>query len=244
MDMYDVFNNSSDLAEYAANKAVEILNNAIKIKGWAIWVISGGSAPMLAYKYLVYNHKNSLDWSRVYIILGDERCDNDYEQYSNWFAIDKLFLSKMSFDYKKLLKPGFDEDNIAAAIEYSKKITTLFSQLKSNEIDLLWLGLGEDGHTLSLFPGFKEIENMNELVIPVFNSPKAPANRISLGLKCLENVNNTYILAPGVSKQNIIPKIVDSSTSNNLPILKVISYLKVHGSKTNLMLDKESAELI
>jgi len=112
----------------------------------------------------------------------------------------------------------------------------MFSNL-GPEVDLLWLGMGEDGHTLSLFPGHQEINNQSRYVLPVNNAPKPPLERITLGLKALSEVKHCQVLASGSLKKDAYLKV--QQKDSNLPMAQVNNYLLKHGCKVQWLVDKE-----
>ena len=79
------------VAKAAAQNAVEILSLAITQHGRATWVLAGGSSPILAYKEIIKNYSDALDWSKVVLIIGDERFVPLSHKDSNWGAIIRIF---------------------------------------------------------------------------------------------------------------------------------------------------------
>ena len=190
-----------DVAQAAAENAVEILQLAIEAKGSASWVLAGGTSPMLAYKKLVKDFSDALDWSKVTVLIGDERMVPLDHKDSNFGSIMAVFEKSAELSKVKRIVPLTTINTLAAADDYAAKIAAEAFE----EFDLVWLGVGEDGHTLSLFPnnvGFTQL--MDRWVIPVYDSPKPPSERISLSLTALEYVDELVIFAVGASKQNAL----------------------------------------
>jgi len=190
-----------DVAQAAAENAVEILQLAIEAKGSASWVLAGGTSPMLAYKKLVKDFSDALDWSKVTVLIGDERMVPLDHKDSNFGSIMAVFEKSAELSKVKRIVPLTTINTLAAADDYAAKIAAE----EFEEFDLVWLGVGEDGHTLSLFPnnvGFTQLTD--RWVIPVYDSPKPPSERISLSLTALEYVDELVIFAVGASKQNAL----------------------------------------
>jgi 6-phosphogluconolactonase len=107
-------------------------------------------------------------------------------------------------------------------------------------IDVLWLGIGEDGHTLSLFPGHPELHETDALAVAVRNAPKLPKERISMALPALKKVKNCIIFATGKGKADAMKQI--SANNKNLPIVKVIETIENSGGEVLLLVDNSAAE--
>jgi 6-phosphogluconolactonase len=107
------------------------------------------------------------------------------------------------------------------------------------KLDLVWLGMGEDGHTLSLFPGQEFLDESSELVLPIHNSPKPPPDRISLSLKALKNVTQCFILAQGAGKAEVVARALKQDLS--LPIARAIKTIESGGGKVNWIIDKAAS---
>ncbi len=197
------------VAEEAARYTVELLSVAIKQKGGAVWVLAGGSTPNLAYSVLTDRYLESLDWSKVTFIIGDERIGPLDGPDNNWQLIEELFLQHIP--EATFLRPKSDLPADAAADSYEESIGAIPA------FDVTWLGMGPDGHTLSLFPGHPDFHPSEpRLVVPIHNSPKPPADRISLTLHALTASKNTVIIATGESKRTALTAAFEPE--NQLPI--------------------------
>lgn len=189
------------LASAAADHAVTHLKRTIADHGSATWVLAGGSTPMLAYQYIAQQHLDSLDWSKVTLFIGDERSGPLDGPDNNWHAIDQVLLRHIPQTLQH--RPATDQPIDRASDQYNLQLTT-FIQQSNTLLDLVWLGMGPDGHTLSLFPGHDTALAATDLVIPVYDSPKPPAARISMTLAALEHASTTVILAAGSDKADAL----------------------------------------
>lgn len=187
------YRSANDVARVAVNDAMTTLAQAISHYGHATWVLAGGTTPALAYQIIVDEYLPALDWSRVTFLLGDERISAPDSPSNNWNAIDTLVLQHMpgaSFIRPRSIGPAEQ-----AAKEYQEHITEV------KRFDLTWLGMGEDGHTLSLFPGHLDFDPADtRLVVPIHHSPKPPTDRISFTLHALGRSQHTVVLATGAGK--------------------------------------------
>lgn len=212
-----VFPGTRELAEAAVIKSIEILRSSIEAHDVAVWVLAGGSTPLLAYRLIAEGYLDALDWSRVTILLGDERIGPLDSPDNNWHAIEQALLHHIP--QATLIRPQTSVDAEQAATDY-EKLLQILPQVRPGipRFDLVWLGVGEDGHTLSLFPEHSSLEPTSQLVITVHNSPKPPANRISLTLNALSGAEHTLILTSGTSKAAILKRALDPSSP--LPITR------------------------
>lgn len=219
------------VAKAAAENAVEILAAAIESNGRAVWVMAGGSSPILAYKEIVKHFATELDWSKVTVIIGDERFVGLDDKDSNWGAIMKLFDANPAFAGMERIEPTPLESVELTARAYEAKIQSLGLE----RFDLVWLGVGEDGHTLSLFPGNAGFTEPTERwVIPVYDSPKPPSERISLSLKSLEYVSELVIFATGAGKRDVLRT---ARLKGGLPISVAAEHAEMHGAEVRWLYD-------
>lgn len=203
------YESAAAVAEEVARRTIADLHTAITDHGQAIWVLAGGSTPMMAYQIIADGYRNHLDWSLVTIALGDERIGPLDGPDNNWQGIETILLQHIP--EATFLRPISDHSAEEAAADYEQHIQAL------PRFDVVWLGMGEDGHTLSLFPDRADsLPDDTPLVVPVHHSPKPPADRISLTLYALEKAKHTYILATGEGKRQAF--ITALEPHSHLPI--------------------------
>lgn len=228
------------VAEMAATKTVNFLQQTIESNGEAIWVLAGGSSPMLAYQLIAAKYSQSIDWTKVKLVLGDERCVPTDHNDSNWFQINKVFISKLPFQPSNIFRPPAELGPHEGAKQYQLTIENL--QHTEDEIpifDLVWLGIGEDGHTLSLFPGHSNLEIKDKLVIPVYDSPKPPPERISFTLRALGSTKHCMIMVCGSAKSHVVHQI--RSGNAKLPIMRAGAEIEAGGGTVEWIIDQAAA---
>jgi len=228
------YDTTDDVAKAAAENAVEILNLAISERGSATWVLAGGSSPLAAYKELIASFSDVVDWSKVTVLMGDERYVPLDEPDSNCGTIIALFDADPAFDTMHRLGPTILESVERTAEAYDAKIAAL----EIERFDLVWLGVGEDGHTLSLFPdnpGF--MQPSTRWVIPIHNSPKPPAQRISFSLKALEHIAELVIFATGASKHDALRK---ARLQGGVPVAVAAQVAEENGAEVRWLYDAEA----
>ena len=210
------FTTQDDAAQFVTEQSVQILREAITKYGHATWVLAGGSTPNIAYQYIAANYMDSIDWEKVAFIIGDERIGPLDDANNNWSNIEQIFLRFIT--NARFLRPKSYLTAEEAAVDYTQQLITLPKNHNDTpRFDLTWLGMGEDGHTLSLFPNHSDFNPEDTaLVSPVHNSPKPPSDRISLTLYALQGSTKTFIIATGNAKQS--SAIEAQKESSSLPI--------------------------
>lgn len=231
---------SQELSTIAADLVVKGLREAIKSHGSATWVIAGGTAPMGAYRIIAANSVNALDWSKVQIVTGDERCVPFDSPDNNWTQAENALLKYLPLA-NQIGRPITGQ---LSAEEVSEQYETALRKLPENSqgiprLDQVWLGVGEDGHTLSLFPSHPSLASTDRLVIPVHNSPKPPPDRISLTLRALRGTVQCLILAVGAGKVSAVQQALAGDTS--LPIALAVREIESAGGKVTWLLDRAAA---
>lgn len=234
MNDVQVFDDSTRLAEMVAKQTCDALKDAIREYGSAVWVIAGGSTPLAAYKVVAEQYTDALGWSLVTMIMGDERIGPSDGPDNNWHQIDRIL---GSLPAKKII-PNSNQSAEDAASEYESQITKLpHSEKGVPRLDVVWLGMGADGHTLSLFPSHSSILPNAKLVIPVHDSPKPPADRISLTLRAMQGSVTAMIMATGADKKPAIKQALDGG---HTPIALVANIVKTHRGKVSWFVDKDA----
>ena len=225
------YDTADAVAKAAAENAVELLNEAILARGQAYWVLAGGSSPMAAYKTLVAQYGAEVDWSKVTVIMGDERYVSFDSKDSNWGAIMALFDASPELSQVKRVSPDIFETVEATATAYDAALRTL----NVDSFDLVWIGVGEDGHTLSLFPNNAGFTNeTGRWVIPVFDAPKPPSQRISLSLRFFEHVDELVIFATGAAKKD---SLRTARLKGGLPVSTVAEVTEGSGGEVRWLYD-------
>ncbi len=182
-----------DTASQVADEVlVQILNSAEKAiaeRGSFKLVLAGGSTPEKIYQQLV---TAKTDWSKWMIYYGDERCLPADDKDRNSIMAANALLSKVAIPAANIFTMPTELGAVEAAVKYREAITDV------DQFDLVLLGMGEDGHTASLFPG--HVNASEETVHEVYNSPKPPSDRISLSAKTLANTRQCFFIVTGTSK--------------------------------------------
>lgn len=187
---WEVLANAEDVAAEAARRILGVAQQAIATHHRFKLVLAGGRTPQHAYRSL---RKASADWSRWAIYFGDERCLPRAHPERNATMAHQAWLDHVPIADSNIHPIPAELGADAGARAYTSVIE---SQLP---FDMVLLGLGEDGHTASLFPGANYPEH--ELVHAVHQAPKPPPERISLSAACLSETRALLVLVTGETKR-------------------------------------------
>lgn len=230
-----VFGDVNLLAKAAARQTVEILKAAVEEYDNAVWVLAGGSTPLPAYEIIAKDYIDALDWTKVTTIIGDERVGPLDGPDNNWHAANQIIGNLPTIK----LRPLSDQTAENAASNYAMQLASL-PKLENGlpRLDLVWLGIGTDGHTLSIFPGHASLQPSSDLVIPVHDSPKPPADRISLSLRALQGAAHVMFLATGADKKEAI---ITAQANGHSPAGLAATIVETHDGSVHWLIDAEAA---
>lgn len=185
--------NADQVAEAVCQRILDAADSAIKQRGRFKLVLAGGSTPEKVYRLLT---KLQADWKNWFIYYGDERCLPVNDKDRNSLMAEQVFLNKVAIPSAQIFTMPAESGPEAGAEQYHQIVADALP------FDMVLLGMGEDGHTASLFPG--HIHNVNELTHAVFNSPKPPPERVTISAKALSNTAELIFLITGSNKQDAV----------------------------------------
>ena len=202
-----------DFYKSAAEFIFDSAEKAIRKNGVFSIALSGGTTPLGVYKLLaellVNRHKML---NAIHIFWGDERCVPYDDERSNYKSAYDNFLSKINIPEENIHKIPFITDPAKAAIEYEKDLKRFFKTNENSfpEFDLILLGMGPDGHTASLFPKSKALNEKEKWVIDTEIPEMSPrVKRITLTLPVINNARSVLFLISGEEKKKIVDEIIE-----------------------------------
>ena len=199
------FENKKNLESSLLLKISTCISDAIKKYGDARFLLSGGSTPMNLYSLL---SEETVEWEKVKIGLVDERFVPKENLFNNETQI-KNNLLKNSAKFATIFGMVYNYENEMLNLKMvNQQYKTFFER-----IDFTILGMGEDGHTASLFPGDKESEElMNTSNIGIFStkSPSFPYNRITCSKELIANSNYIALFINGETKFNVLKNSIET----------------------------------
>ncbi|MCA1804387.1 MAG: 6-phosphogluconolactonase [Xanthomonadaceae bacterium] len=198
------------LARRLADHLIAHARQCIAARGAAHLVLAGGATPRHFYRELAQPaRREQLDWSRVHIYFGDERCVPPDHPDSNYHMARTALLEQVPIPEAQIHPmPARMETVRGDAAAYARELVRHAPAGRGDlpRFDLVLLGLGEDGHTASLFPGTC-ILNERERAVAAVYVPRLKSWRISLTYPALRQARALWILASGAGKADILGRI-------------------------------------
>lgn len=200
-EQYD--DNATALIEAVLRRAAE--DSPIRV------VLAGGSTPRPIYQKLAAS--DSIDWEHVQVFFGDERAVRPDDEASNYRMARESLLDAVDIPDENVYRMRGDIDPAEAACEYEQALQRVFDLdgLDPPRFDLILLGMGADGHTVSLFPGTRALEETERLVVanPV---PKMETVRITLTYPVLNAAHQILFLVTGEDKAEAIQQVMHADS--------------------------------
>jgi 6-phosphogluconolactonase len=213
-------------AQAAAEFVLEVGEEAVRTNGRFLIALSGGTTPETLYRALTSPaFADRFDWSRTTFFFSDERCVPPDDPRSNYALAKKILFAPLNIMPSQVYRmAGESSDPRAAAFEYEQqlRLATKTSSSAQPSLDLILLGIGEDGHTASLFPGASILRD-RQRVIAATQSPKDPPNRLTMTLAAINRASVILFLVAGVDKAGVVRAILDPRTEaeRQLPAARV-----------------------
>lgn len=203
MHEWSVFSTMQEAAAAAAEFIAAHILESLAQRDICHVILSGGSTPPPCLTLLT---QKAIPWEQVHWYPGDERCFPRGHAERNDVMLEKFLWSKIN--HANIHRIPTELGAEAAADAYRDEVHSI------NIFDIAFLGLGEDGHTASLFPGNAALQDTRSIV-PVYDSPKPPSERVSFSLNTLKKSRHRLILAGGAGKAEVVQRI---RQGENLPV--------------------------
>jgi 6-phosphogluconolactonase len=235
-----VFHDPETLSRAAAEFFVSLSKKTIALQGRFIVALSGGSTPRRLYALLgSLPFCENVDWNQVHLFWVDERCVPADHQESNFKHAVDAFIAKAAIPAANIHRIRGEEGPDQAAQKYEQDIRSFFGPTALPVFDLIILGVGEDGHTASLFPGTAALREKTRLAAPVYLDPQK-LSRVTLTLLALNHAIQVLFLASGRTKSEVVHEIVENENRKQYPAGLVHP---VRGS-IDWFIDNEAAALL
>jgi 6-phosphogluconolactonase len=200
------------LSNAVAHLIVTESNKAVQKKGYFTIALSGGSTPKLLFELLAQQpYKNNIPWKKIIVAFGDERFVDPTSDESNYKMANDALLKHVGIPKKNILVvPTVKVTPARSAMLYEHAIKKHIST--KHPFDLILLGIGEEGHTASIFPNSELITDKKDWVKNFWVKEKN-MDRISFTLPFINQAKNTAFLVSGQTKAAIIKKIFSKSNA-------------------------------
>jgi 6-phosphogluconolactonase len=191
---------AEEVARAAADSFTDIALAAISAEGRFSVALAGGSTPKRTYQLLTSpSYRDRIDWSKVHIFFGDERCVPPTHPDSNYRMVAETMLSRLPIPEENVHRMIGEGDAHANASLYESELQTFFDAAPWPRFNLVLLGMGDDGHTASLFPESDALKE-NRAWVAANWVEKFKTYRITLTVPAINHAANIIFLVAGASK--------------------------------------------
>ncbi len=216
-----VYRDTADLEQHAAEEIADVMKTAINDRGVCLVVFSGGETPRQIYRRLGREpFKNGVNWNLVQLFFSDERSVPSNDLQSNYGMVEQSLLSCIDIPSQNVHRIKGELAPPLAAQEYEHELKSVFGDTQGR-FDLMLLGIGEDGHVASMFPGSDVVEEKSALVRPSMN-PSQSIQRVTLTFPVINNTREILFLVSGKRKSSIVRRVLGTSNpTKDLPATMV-----------------------
>jgi 6-phosphogluconolactonase len=205
-----VVEDAAALAGRAAEWIARAMVDAVRARGAFHLALAGGGTPRATHEKLAA--VADLPWHRVHVWFGDERCVPPDHADANYRMARESLLSRVAIPAAQVHRLEAERaDADAAAREYAAALPA--------RLDVCMLGMGEDGHTASLFPGAASIDEQTRLVIAIDGAPKPPPRRMTITPPVIAAARATLVLSAGAGKADMLARVLEGPIDpHTLPV--------------------------
>ena len=227
--MIEIYADANELASAAAEYFVAQCPETV--------ALSGGSTPKLMFQVLAEQFRDEVAWSNIHFFWSDERHVPPDNPESNYRMANEALLSHVPVSANNIHRISSENPDAAqAAAEYEQTLVEVTKQTLPR-LDLIFLGVGTDGHTASIFPGSNVLQETKRLVAAPYVE-KFKSYRITMTLPLLNNGASVVFLVSGAEKAEIVREVLEGE--NDYPAQAV----KPTRGELIWMLDKEAADYL
>ncbi len=236
--IFDIYDSKEKLSVGLASWIADLIKSTLQSQEFFTLALSGGETPQLLYKKLASeDFREKINWKRVHIFWGDERVVPFDDERNNAKMASENFLNYIDIPQAQLHKMRVDIEAPFASKDYENVLQAYFGNTQKS-FDLILLGVGDDGHTLSLFPGSPIDEKSEHWVNTVYNE-KQKMYRITLMPSIVNKASHIAFMVTGKNKSGILKRIIEGQYE---PHLLPAQLIKPEGGEIYWFLDKDAAE--
>ena len=196
------------LAEAAARHVVECAHTAIRERGRFSIALSGGSTPRdLHLRLSTQPLVDQVDWTRVHVFFGDERCVPPDDERSNFRMASETLLTRVPIPPEQIHRMRGELPPEEAATDYERQLGAFFDR-EPPSLDLILLGMGDNGHTASLFPGLTAVHEQQRGVVAEYVA-EVSMWRVTLTPGVLNLAHEDLFLVAGAAKAQMLRQVLE-----------------------------------
>lgn len=207
-----------DVSRRAAIEFVRLALESVRSKDRLAVALSGGATPRALYSLLATaEFREKIPWPHIHLFWGDERCVPPNHRDSNYGLANETLIARVPIPAENVYRMKGEEDPQIAAFDYEQALRKFFglSGRGLPRFDLIFLGLGEDGHTASLFPGSEVLPEKRRLVCAAYVK-SFKSNRLTLTLPVLNHAANVFSLVAGEDKASALRDVLHGKDNLHL----------------------------
>jgi 6-phosphogluconolactonase len=209
-----------DLCQKVTQEILVLSNERIAAQNKFAIVLAGGSTPKGVYQCMASPlYRNKFKWEKMHFFWGDERWVLPEDQRSNYRMVSEVLLTKVRIPSENIHPIQTKNCNLQTSARLYEEAISGFFKLKNGELpvfDLILLGLGQDGHTSSLFPGNPVLLEKDRLVASL-SQKGIPEKRITLTFPAINHADKVFFVVSGLDKAEIVAKVLEDKNGNNFP---------------------------
>jgi len=203
-----IFHDLEHLSRHAANVFIEQCNQAIAERNRFLVALCGGSSPVRLFQLLAMDYRDQVEWGKVHAFWGDERCVAPVDPGSNYWQAMDILLSQVSIPMENIHRVKGELGPVSAASGYAQTLRQFADpDLDFPRFDLVYLGMGEDGHTASLFPG-SPVDVTEPVIAVTAHYQDRPADRVTLTPIVFNQARMVVFMATGGKKATALAEVL------------------------------------
>lgn len=209
----EILAESRDVSEATAAMFLNAAHDAQREGRPLAWVLSGGTTPLGAYE-LIAAQANTVDWTMIDLFFGDERCVPPNHADSNFGAANRALLAQVAKLGARIHRIRGEINPVDAAAEYDRALRSFAATRSGPVFDLVFLGMGSDGHVASLFPDSIAIREQEKWAIPAY-SVALDSWRVTMTPAALSNARDVVFLVTGSGKAEALARTLEGPRDVN-----------------------------
>lgn len=195
--------------------------HAVEERGRFTVALSGGSSPLPLFRKIAEQAPNwGVDWGAVHVFWADERCVPPDHPDSNFRMARELLLSRLPAPGAVIHRIAGELPPEESAVRYGEDLSLAFGGGELPVFDMIFLGVGSDGHTASLFPGMEDKGDQGRKAVAVY-AEKLDSHRVTLTLRVINNARRVVIMTTGAGKADIVAEILEGKNAGRYPAGRV-----------------------
>jgi len=206
---FHIYKDIESLSNELASWICDLINSTLQNQEFFTLVLSGGETPKNLFRKLASeNFKEKINWKKIQIFWGDERVVPFKDERNNAKMAFDILIDHLGISASQVHVMRTDIEPLFAAIEYEKILHHFFDNINKS-FDLVLLGMGDDGHTLSLFPNSAIINEENENWVNAVYNEVQQMYRITLMPVIVNRASNIAFMVDGKKKSTVLKKVVE-----------------------------------